>query len=235
MSCLHLLFCLDYCLYETLSSLECLSFTLHVIFPLVRIQKSRAFCDNCLVYSVSLVSNNYLGSNNCSVENNFHFRRECLVSYCSSVKTTVCMIHYPVENVHLYTSLHFPIVSNQKSMALIDDCVVYSISLVSNNYLGSNNCSVENNFHLLVNVLFTSALLFRLLSVWNIIQFRMYIFTLHVIFSLVLIQKKRALCDNCLVYITSLVSNNYLGSNNCSVENNFHFTSECLVSYCSSI
>ena len=101
MSCLHMLFCLDYCLYETLFSLECLSFTLYVIFPLVRIQKSRAFCDNCLVYS---------------------------------------------------------------------------ISLVSNNYLGSNNCSVENNFHLLVNVLFTSALLFRLLSVWNIIQFRKSIF-----------------------------------------------------------
>ena len=101
MSCLHLLFCLDYCLCETLFSLECLSFTLHVIFPLVRIQKSRAFCDNCLVYS---------------------------------------------------------------------------ISLVSNNYQGSNNCSVENKFHLLVNVLFTYALLFRLLSVWNIIQFRMSIF-----------------------------------------------------------
>ena len=129
---------------------------------------------------------------------------------------------YPVENVCLYTSVHFPIVSNQKSIALFDNCLVYSISLVSNNYLGSNNCSVENNFHILVNVFFPIALLFRLLSVWNIIHFRMSIFTLHIIFPFVPLRKSCALCDNCLVYITSLVSNNYLGSNNCSVENNFH-------------
>ena len=147
MSCFLLLFCLDYCLYETLSSWECLS--LHFTsFPLVPIQKSCALCDNCLVYSVSLVSNNYRGS---------------------------------------------------------------------------NNCSVENNFHILVNVLFTSALLFRPLSVWNIIHFRMSIFTLHIIFPFDPLRKSCALCDNCLVYITSLVSNNYLGSNNCSVENNFHY------------
>ena len=129
----------------------------------------------------------------------------------------------------------FPLVPIQKSCAFCDDCLVYSISLVSNNYLGLNNCSVENNFHLLVKVLFPSALLFRLLSVWNIIQFRMSIFTLHVIFLLVTISKSCALCDNCLVYSTSLVSNNYLGSNKCSVDNHFHFSSECLVSYCSSI
>ena len=165
MSCLHLLFYLDYCLCETLFSLECLSFTLHIIFPFVPLRKSCALCDSCLVYSTSLVSNNYLGSNNCSVENKFHFTSECLVSYCSSVKTTVCMKHYPVENFYLYTSLHFPIVPNQKSIALFDNCLVYSISLVSNIYLGSDNCSVENNFHLHVNVLFASALLFRLLFV----------------------------------------------------------------------
>ena len=99
------------------------------------------------MYSISLVSNNYRGSNNCSVENNFHFRGECLVSYCSSVKATVCMKHYPVENVYLYTSLYFPIVTNQKSIALCDYCLVYSISLFSNNYRGSNSCSVENNIH----------------------------------------------------------------------------------------
>ena len=101
MSCLDLIFRLDYCLCETLFSLECLSFTLLIIFPFVPLRKSCALCDNCLVYS---------------------------------------------------------------------------ISLVSNNYLGSNNCSVENNFHLLVNVLFASAILFRILSVWNIIQFKMSIF-----------------------------------------------------------
>ena len=71
-------------------------------------------------------------------------------------------------------------------------------------------------------VLFPSALLFRLLSVWNIIQLRMSIFTVNIIFPFAPIQKSRALCDNCLVYSTSLVSNNYLGLNNCSVENNFH-------------
>ena len=145
------------------------------------------------------------------------------------------MTHYPVENFYLYTSLHFSIVPNQKSIALFDNCLVYITSLVFNNYLGSNNCSVENNFHLLVNILFTSALLFRLLSVWNIIHLRMSIFTLHFIFSFVPLRKSCALCYNCLVYISSLVSNNYLGSNNCSVENNFHFTSECLVYYCTSI
>ena len=132
------------------------------------------------------------------------------------------MKHYPVENVYLCTSLHFPIVPNQKSCALCDNCLVYITSLVSNNYLGSNNCSVENNFHLLVNVLFRSDLLFRLLSVWNIIQLRMFIFTLHIILPSVPLRKSCALCDNWLVYITSLVSNNYLGLNNCSVETNFH-------------
>ena len=145
------------------------------------------------------------------------------------------MKHYPVESVYLYTSLHLPIVPNQKSIALFDNCLVYSTSPVCNNYLGSNNCSVENNFHLLLNVLFTSALLFRLLSVWNIIQFNMSIFYTSLHFPLCSSSKSCALCDNCLVYITSLVSNNYLGSNNCFVENNFHFSCECLVSYCSSI
>ena len=129
----------------------------------------------------------------------------------------------------------FPLVPNQKSIALCDNSLVYSISLVSNNCLGSNNCSDENNFHLLVNVLFPIALQFRLLSVWNIIQSRMSIFTLHVIFPLVPIQKNCALCDNCLAYSTSLVSNNCLGSNNCSVDNNYHFSGECLVSNCSSV
>ena len=129
----------------------------------------------------------------------------------------------------------FPLVPIQKSFALCDNCLVYSTSLVSNNYLGSNKCSVDNYFHILVKVLFPSALLFRLLSVWNIIQLRMSIFTLYVIFPLVPIQKSCALYDNCLVYSTSLVSNNYLGSNKCSVDNHFHFSSECLVSYCSSI
>ena len=91
------------------------------------------------------------------------------------------MKHYPVENVYLYTSLHFPIVPNQKSIALCDHCLVYSISLVSNNYLGSNHCSVENNFNLPVNDLFTIALQFDYCLLWNIIQLRMSIFTLHFI------------------------------------------------------
>ena len=169
MSYLHLLFCLDYCLCETLFSLECLSFTLHIIFPFVPLRKRCALCDNCLVYITSLISNNYLGSNNCSVENNFHLQVNVLFPIALQFRLLVSMKHYPVENVYLYTTRHFPLVPIQKSSALFDNCLVYSISLVSNNYLGSNNCSVENNFHLLVNVLFTSALLFRLLSVWNII------------------------------------------------------------------
>ena len=132
------------------------------------------------------------------------------------------MKHYPVENVYLYTSLHFSIVPNQKSIALFDNCLVYSTSLVSINYLGSNKCSVDNSFISLVNVLFHIDLQFRLLFVWNIIQLRMSILTMHVTFPLVPIQKSCALCDNYLVYSTSLVPNNYLDSNNCSVENHFH-------------
>ena len=123
-------------------------FTLYVIFALVPIQKSRTLCDNCLVYSTSLVSNNYLSSNKWSVDNHFHFSSECLVSYCSSIYTTVCVKRYPVENVYLTLYVIFALVPIQKSRALCDNCLVYSTSLVSNNYLGSNKCSVENNFHL---------------------------------------------------------------------------------------
>ena len=135
-------------------------------------------------------------------------------------------------------SLHFtsfPHGSYSEKQCLCDNCLVYSSSLVSNNYLVSNNCSVQNNFHLLVNLLFPIALLFRLLSVWNIIQLRMSIFTLHVISPLVPIQKISALWDSCLVYSTSLISNNYLDSNKCSVDNNLHFSRECLVSICFSV
>ena len=133
---------------------------------------------------------------------------------------------------YLYTSLHFRMAPIQKSSALCDNCLVYSSSLVSNNYPDSNNCSVQNNFHSLVNLLFPIALLFRLMSLWNIIQLRMSIFTLHVISTIVPNQKSSALWDNCLVYSTSLISNNYLGSNKCSVDNNLHFSRECLVSIC---
>ena len=134
-------------------------------------------------------------------------------------------------------TLHFIslIVPNQKCIALCDYCLVYSISLVSNNYLGSNKSSVENDFHLQVNVLFPIVLQFRPLSVWNFIQFRMSIFYTSHHFLLVPLRKSCSLRDNCLVYITSLVSNNYLGSNKCSVDNHFHFSSEFFVSYCSSI
>ena len=142
-----------------------------------------------------------------------------------------CLVkHYPVENVYLYTSRHFRMVPIQKSSALWDNCLVYSTSLISNNYLGSNKCSVDNNLHFSCECLVSSVFLFRALSVWNIIQLRMSIFTLHVISALVPIQKSSALWDNCLVYSTSLISNNNLGSNKCSVDNNLHFSRECLVS-----
>ena len=144
------------------------------------------------------------------------------------------MKHYPVENVYLFCECHLPSCSYSEISALCDNYLVYSTSLVSDNYLGSIKCSVDNNFHFLDNVWFPIALLFRPLSVWNFIQLRMSIFTLHVIFPPVPNQKSCSLCDSCLVYSTSLVSNNYLGSNNCSVDNNFHFSNECLVSICSS-
>ena len=110
------------------------------------------------------------------------------------------MKHYPVENVYLYTSRHFPLVPIQKSRGLCDNCLVYSISLVSNNYLVSNKCSVDNQFHFSSEWLVSYCTSIRLLSVWNIIQLRMSIFTLHVVFPLVPILKCRVLCDHCLVY-----------------------------------
>ena len=145
------------------------------------------------------------------------------------------MKHYPVENVCLYTSVHFPIVSNQKSIALFDNCLVNSISLVSNNYLGSNNCSVENNFHILVKSCLHLLFCLDYFLCETLFSFEWISFTLHIIFPFVPLRKSCALCDNCLVSITSLVSNNYLGSNKCSVDNHLHFSCECLVSYCSSI
>ena len=180
MSCLHLLFCLDYYLCETLSSLECY-LTLHVIFPLVPIQKYRAFCDNNLVYSTSPVSNNYLCQTSVLL----------IITFISSVKVLfpialqfrlLSVININQFRMSIFT-LHiiFPFVPPRKRCALCDNCLVYITSLVSNNYRGSNNCSVENTFHLQVNVLFPNALLFRLLSVWNIIQLRMSIFALHFI------------------------------------------------------
>ena len=135
----------------------------------------------------------------------------------------------------LSVNVIFLLVLIMKSCSLCDNSVVYSTSLVSNNDLGSNKCSFENNFHFLDNVWFPIALLFGLLSVWNFIQLRMSIFTLHVIFLLVPIMKSCTLCDNCVVYSTSLVSNNYLDSIKCSVDYNFHFFNECLVSNCSSV
>ena len=157
----------------------CLCTSLH--FPIVPNQKSIALFDNCLVYSISLVSNNYLGSNNCSVENNFHLLVMSCLHLLFCLDYCLCETLFSLECLSFTLQIIFPFVPLRKSCALCDNCLVYSISLVSNNYLGSNNCSVENNFHLLVNVLFTSALLFRLLSVWNIIQLRMSIFTLHFI------------------------------------------------------
>ena len=210
-------------------------FTVNVIFPFDPLQKCCAMRDNCLVYITSLVSKNYLCSNNCSVENNFHLLVKVL--FPSALLFRLLSVLNIIQfRMYIFTlNVIFPFDPLQKCCAMRDNCLVYITSLVSNNYLGSNKCSVENNFHLLVKVLFPSALLFKLLSVWNIIQFRMSIFTLHVIFPFVPIQKSCALWDNCLVYSTSLVSNNYLGLNKCYVDNHFHFSSESFVSICSSV
>ena len=161
------------------------------------------------------VSNNYLDSIKCSVENNFHF----LVNVCFPITLLfrpLSVWNFIQLRMSIFT-LHviFPHVPILKSSALCDNYLVHSTSLVSNNYLDSIKCSVENNFHFLVNVCFPITLLFRPLSVWNFIQLRMYIFILHVIFPHVPILKSSALCDNYLVHSTSLVSNNYLDSIKC--------------------
>ena len=128
-----------------------------------------------------------------------------------------------------------PLDTIQKSGVLWDNCLVYSAALVSTNYLGSNNSSVDNNFHLLLNVLFPIAFLFRKMSVWNIIQLIMSFFSVNVIFTFAPIHKSCAMCDNCLVYSTYPVSNNYVGLNKYSVDCNFHFFNECLISIGSSV
>ena len=200
---------------------------------LVLIQKSIALWDNCLVYSP--VSNNYLGTNNCSVENNFHLLVNVLfqialllrMMYLWNIIQLIMSMYYASRHFHPYSY------SEKQFFLRYLSCIQYLSSL--NNYLGSNKCFVENNFHFLVNVLFPNALLFSRLTVWKIIQLRMSIFKLHVIFPLVRFQKSNALWDNCLVYSTSLISNIYLGSNKCSVDNRLHFSRECPVSICSSV
>ena len=187
-------------------------FTLHVIFPLVPIQKSSALCDNCLVYSTSLVSNNYLASTSVLLIITFISIENVLFPIAIQFRLlsvwNIIQLRMSIFTLHVI----FPLVPIQKSSALCDNCLVYSTSLVSNNYLASTSVLLIITFISIENVLFPIAIQFRLLSVWNIIQLRMSIFTLHVIFPLVPIQKSGALCDNCLVYSTSLVSNNYLAS-----------------------
>ena len=169
-------------------------FTLHVISPLVPIQKSSALWDNCLVYRTSLISNNYLGSNKCSVDNNLHFSRECLVSICFLFRVlsvwNIIQLRMSIFTLHVIS----PLVPIQKSSALWDNCLVYRTSLISNNYLGSNKCSVDNNLHFSRECLVSICFLFRALSVWNIIQLRMSIFTLHVISAWFLF-RKAVLCE----------------------------------------
>ena len=222
MSCFLLFFSLDYCLYETLSSWERLSLHFTSYSPLF-LFRNAVFCAITVLYTdPSLVSSNHLGSNKCSVDNNFISLVNVLFPIALQFRPlsawSIIQLRMSILTLHVV----FLLVPIQKIRVLCDNSLVYSISLVSNNYLGSNKSSVENAFDLQVNVLFPIVLQFRLLSVWNIIQLRTSIFTLHVIFPLVTIQKSRALCDYCLVYSTSQVSNNYLGSNNCSVDNNFH-------------
>ena len=210
-------------------------FTLLVIYSHVPILKSSALCDNCLVYSAALVSTNYLGSNNCSVDNNFHLLLNVLFPIALLFRKmsvwNIIQLRMSINTVNVI----FTFAPIHKSCAMCDNCLVYSTSLVSNNYLDSNNCSVENNFHFTIQCLVSYCSSFGMLSVWNIIQLRMYIFTLLVIFSHVPILKSSALCDNCLVYSTSLVSSKYLGSIKYSVDNNLHLSRKCLVSNCSSV
>ena len=104
-------------------------------------------------------------------------------------------------------SLHF---TSYSSLFLFRKAVFCAItvlytdpSLVSNNYLGSNKCSVDNNFRLLVNVLFPIALQFRLLSAWNIILFRML--SLHFTsFSPLFLFRKAVLCAITVLYTVPL-------------------------------
>ena len=151
-------------------------FTLHVVFPLVPILKYRVLCDNCLVYGTSLVSNDYLDSNKCSVDNQFHFSSEWLVSYCTSIRLlsvwNIIQLRMSIFTLHVV----FPLFLFWNAVFCAITFLYTDPSLVSNNYLGSNKCSVDNHFHFSSVCFVSSSLLFRLLSVSNIIQFRMSIF-----------------------------------------------------------
>ena len=197
-------------------------FTLHVIFPLVPIMKSCTLCDNCVLHSTSQVSNNYLGSNKCSVENNFHF--------LDNVWFPIALLFGPLSVRNfiqlrmsiLSVNVIFPLVPTMKSCTLCDNCLVYSTSLDSNNYLGSNKCSVDNNLHFSDECLVSSCF-----SDWTTVCMKHYpVVNVYLFcqchFPPCSYYKSGTLCDNCLVYSTSLDSNNYLGSNKCSVENNSH-------------
>ena len=146
---------------------------------------------SCLQYLSSL--NNYLETNNCSDQNNFHYLVNVLFQIVLLLR--LMSVWNIIQLIMSMFTIHviFHLIPIRKSSSFWDNCLVYSTSLVSNKNLGSNNCSVDNNFHLLVNLLSPIALLFTLMSVWNIIQFRMSIFTLHFIFPL-FVFRKAVLC-----------------------------------------
>ena len=138
-------------------------FTLHVISPLVPIQKSSALWDNCLVYRTSLISNNYLGSNKCSVDNNLHFSRECLLSICFLFRVlsvwNIIQLRMSIFTLHVISAWF-----------LFRKAVLCEITVLSTALLKFLQTSVLLIITYIsrVNVLFPSGFLFRVLSVWNL-------------------------------------------------------------------
>ena len=121
-------------------------FTLHVIFPLDPIQKSSALCDNCLVYSTSLVSNNYLASTSVLLIITFISIENVLFTIAIQFRLlsvrNIIQLRMSIFTLHVITSLFL-----FRKAVLCEITVLYTVPLVSNNYLGLNKCSVDNHFH----------------------------------------------------------------------------------------
>ena len=173
-------------------------FTLHVVFPRVPIQRSRVVCDNCLIYSTSLVSTTIYVQT--SVLLIITFISLVNVLFPIALQCRLLSVWNIIQLRMSIFTLHvvFPRVPIQKSRVLCNNCLIYSTSLVSTTIYVQTSVLLIITFISLVNVLFPIALQFRPLSVWNIIQLRMSIFTLHVIFPQVPIQK------SCVCAITFL-------------------------------
>ena len=100
---------------KTFSSLSI--FTLHgsnkcSISPCSYSEMPIVLCDNCLVYGTSLVSNNYLGSNKCSVDT-LHLIFPLVSVFCATLSSWECL------SLHFTVCIQTPLYSNNYQFKLL--------------------------------------------------------------------------------------------------------------------